>query len=135
MKSILVIFTCLLSSVAFAQTVNVPVNAEQEGTTTIQIKKGSTLDTEPASPTQTATSPQWTTDDGTAEVEGEPSGTTRDARAAWKKACEDWKKEFRADNKDNKIVTINCGSASCSGDVGSKICTSTASYKIKTRDQ
>lgn len=77
--------------------------------------------------------PKWEIADGGADVEGTPSATTADARAAWKNECDTWKKEFRADNKDNKILSINCGTVTCGGEAGQKICTSKATYKIKTR--
>jgi hypothetical protein len=134
-KLILTVALCggAFGNLALAQTVDVKsLDADKEGTTTIEIKKGKPSD--PAAPTA-STAPKWTTEQGNADVEGEPGATAKDGRAEWKKACEDWKKEFRADNKDNKIVSMNCGSASCSGDAGNKTCTSKATYKIKTKNE
>ena len=71
--------------------------------------------------------------EGTSDIEGDASATAKDAKAAWKSACEKWKKEFRDDNKDNKVLNTSCGTADCGGEAGSKICSSKASYKIKTR--
>ena len=128
--STLAVFTAL-SSAALAASVDVDsIDADQEGTTTIQIKKSKNDKSEDSKPTSDA---RWHVEDGTQDLEGEPSATAKEARAAWKKSCEDWKKEFRADNKENKIIAISCGAATCGGDAGSKTCTSKASFKIKTR--
>ncbi len=118
----------LVSSVAWAQTVDVKdVSADTDGetTTTIEIKK--------AKAGMMKSDNTWEITDGTADLEGDAGATNKDAKAKWKKACDDWKKEFRQDNNENKILSLNCGTATCGGDVGNKTCTSKASYKIKTR--
>lgn len=116
------------SGAALAQTVDIKDVAAPAGdeTTTIEIKKGKKdeLKKEEA---------LWEVQDGTSDLEGETSATAKDAKAAWKKACEDWKKEFRNDNKDNKILNISCGTPTCGGDAGNKTCSSQATYKIKTK--
>lgn len=116
------------SGAALAQTVDIKDVAAPAGdeTTTIEIKKGKAdeLKKEEA---------LWEVQDGTSDLEGETSATAKDAKAAWKKACEDWKKEFRNDNKDNKILNISCGTPTCGGDAGNKTCSSQATYKIKTK--
>lgn len=113
-----------------AQTVDVKgtdASAQEDGTTTtIEIKKGKTG-------TVGTTEKLWEIVEGTADVEGEASASTKDAKANWKKECNEWKKEIRADNKENKVMVVNCGQMSCGGDAGSKICTSKANYKIKTK--
>jgi hypothetical protein len=118
----------LFSALASAQTIDVNgLKTDSDSSTTIKIEKGK--------PGETAAEPkkQWEVQDGTADVEGETSATAKDAKTAWKKACDDWKKEFREDNKENKILSMSCGSANCSGEAGSKICTSRATFKVKTR--
>lgn len=129
MKFITAIAICLSATLAWAESVDikdVSTQAGEEGsTTTIEIKKGK--------PGQASGQNQWEITDGTADVEGEAGATTKDAKANWKKSCDDWKKEIRADNKENKVLSLNCGSATCGGDAGQKICTSKASFKIKTR--
>jgi hypothetical protein len=125
MKSLSLAALLVFGVTAFAQT-GVNLNELEEGTTNIeikktrgeQVKKGEAL---------------WELADGTAEIEGEAGATNKDAKDAWKKACEGWKKEFRADNKENKIIAMNCGQSTCGGDAGSKVCTSKATYKIKTK--
>lgn len=127
-RSILLLMMVLAGGVAGAQTVDVKgVDSANEGSTTIEIKKNKPQD---------AVKPgavRWTTEEGSADVEGDAGATNKEARGAWKKACDAWKKEFRDDNKDNKILSINCGSASCDGDAGNKMCTSKARYKIRTK--
>ena len=127
MKNLMLICTLVFCSMGFAQSVDVhDLNTEGEGTTTIEIKKNKKDEVKKSEA-------KWEIADGNAYVEGEPATTAKDARVAWTKACTDWKKEFRNDNKENKILAINCGSVSCGGDAGSKTCTSKATYKIKTR--
>jgi hypothetical protein len=119
------IVTLLFPVFGFAQTVDVnKIDTQTTEDTTIQIHKGKT---------DTLNTPKWDVQDGTADVEGEASATQKDAKKAWTKACNEWKKEFKEDNKDNKVLSVNCGSASCSGEAGSKVCTSKATYKVKTR--
>ncbi len=130
MKTISLALVFAFSAFAFAQTVDVKGtdtnSMEPDTTTTIEIKKG-----------RTGTVPTgerlWEVTDGNADVEGEAAATNKDAKATWKKACDEWKKEIRADNKENKILALNCGSTNCGGEAGQKICTSKASFKIKTR--
>jgi hypothetical protein len=128
MKALLVLI-CLSASLAVAETVDVKgvetTSDTDASTTTIEIKKGKPGQTLPGQNI-------WEMADGTADVEGE-AATTKEARAEWKKKCEEWKKDFRADNKDNKIINVSCGTPACGGDAGAKTCTSKATYKIKTR--
>lgn len=134
MKTFSLIATLFLSVSAFAQSVDIKDtntdNMAEGTTTTIEIKKGKT------GTVPTATEKTWEITDGEADVEGEAAATNKDAKAQWKKACDDWKKELRADHKDpkeSKIMSLNCGRMECGGDAGQKICTSKATYKIKTK--
>ncbi len=125
MKVSLLILALIFSTILTAQTVDIKdATSGDEETTTIEIKKGKKAETKAEN--------KWEVQDGTADVEGESAATNKEAKAAWNKACTEWKKEFRTDNKDNKILSMACGSASCGGDAGSKVCTSKATYKIKT---
>lgn len=130
MKFISFIAVLVLGSFAHAQSVDVKgIDPNTEGSTTIRIEKNKNSEM----PSTPGTKPTWEVSEGTADVEGEASATAKDAKAAWKKACDAWKKEFREDNKENKILNMNCGVSDCSGDAGNKICTSKATYKIKTK--
>ncbi len=107
-----------------AQTVEVDTgDTENEGYTSVEIKKSKTPKSEA----------QWEVHDGTADIDGGEAAMEKEARETWKKSCDDWKKEFRTDNKDNKIISMSCGSPACSGSVGKKNCTSKASFKVKTK--
>lgn len=118
----------LFSAWAMAQSVDVKkIDADEEGSTTIRIEKNKNPNA------ITATTNKWELQDGTADVEGEASASAKDAKKAWLKACNEWKKEFREDNKENKVLNLNCGVSNCGGEAGSKICSSKATYKIKTR--
>lgn len=126
MKSVLSSLILVLAFSAHGQTVDVnEVDANQEGSTTIEITKGKKSEVKNKN--------GWEIVEGATPIHGEPAAMEKEARKLWKNACEEWKKEFREDNKENKIVTINCGSPSCSGAVGQKVCSSTSSYKIKTK--
>ncbi len=127
MKRSLIFVSLLFPLWSTAQTIDVNnVDANSEGSTTIEITKNK-------KDSATAAAPKWEVQDGEADVEGESSATGRDAKAAWKKACKDWKTEIRNDNKENKVLSLNCGTVSCGGDAGSKVCSSKATYKIKTK--
>ena len=121
----------LIPGIAMAQKVNIKdVDASDEDTTvTISNgkKKSDTVVEE------TAAKAVWQTEEGKAQVEGEEALMSKEAVANWKKACETWKKEFKADNKDNKIISLDCGTKSCTNEATSKVCSSEAKYKIKTR--
>lgn len=127
MKALVLLFTLVFAGALQAQTVDIKdaAGGDQESTT-IEIKKGKKSEV-------TKTENKWEIQDGTADVEGESAATNKEAKAAWTKACNDWKKEFRSDNKENKILAMSCGNANCGGDAGSKVCTSKATYKIKTQ--
>ena len=110
---------------AFAQTVDVKgVETGKDDSTTIEIRKGKQVKEGLA---------EWEVSEGTSDIEGDTGAINNEARTNWKKACEDWKKEFRQDNKENKIINISCGTPTCSGETGSKTCRSTATYKVKTK--
>lgn len=121
----LLLATLLLPMFSFAQSVDVKDVSTGEDTT-IEIRKGKKEDLKKAA---------WETNDGEADVEGEPGATRKDAEKSWKTACDDWKKEFRADNKENKIISMSCGTKTCTGEAGNKVCTSKAKYKVKTRTE
>lgn len=128
-RSLCLAITALFSAWALAQTVDAgKIDATNEGTTTIRIEKSKNGEQPPS-----AIHPKWEVQEGSADVEGEASATAKDAKKAWQKACADWKKEIREDNKDGKVLNLNCGVSNCGGEAGSKICTSKATYKIKIR--
>ena len=128
-RTLTVAFAFLLSfsitHSAFAQKVDIKdVDTTGQEPTTISISKG-----DKAQKTQAI----WEVVEGAADIAGEPQMMSKQARASWKTACDDWKKEIRADNKDNKILSLNCGTPNCAAKADSTVCESKASYKLKTR--
>ncbi|MGE0764800.1 MAG: hypothetical protein AB7N80_16120 [Bdellovibrionales bacterium] len=126
-----VLFTLLFAPLfALAQNVDVKgvdASSSKEGeTTTIEIRKGKAAEAAKGEA-------QWEVTTGDADIAGETAPVAKEAKANWTKACNDWKKEFRQDNKENKVISMSCGIPDCAGDAGNKTCTSKASYKIKTR--
>lgn len=122
------LITLFMPAVLIAQTVDLKdmANATEERTT-IDIRKGK--------PTADVPKIVWETQDGTADIEGDDQPSSKEAKAEWKKACDAWKKEFRSDNKDNKIISMNCGKQECTNDLGKHVCKSTATYKIKVKSE
>lgn len=120
MKNLLVLLS-LISFTAFAQDVSVKgVNASED--TTIQIKKGAqNLDK------------QFEIVEGNEEVSGEPATLLKEARDNWKKACNEWKKETKEMNKENQVLTLSCGTMSCTTAAMESSCVSTGTHKIKTK--
>lgn len=122
----LIFLLVLIPMAAMAQKVQIKdVDAGDEDTT-IEISKGRKNKAEKCEPI-------WETMTGKSTIQGDASMMTKDANANWKKACEAWKKEFRADNKENKIVNLDCGTSSCTSDATGKVCSSEANYQIKTK--
>ena len=125
-----IIALLFLPYMSFAQSVdvkNVDAQAGKDGdTTTIEIRKGKAAEVQ-------KNEALWEVTEGDADVTGETAAMSKEAKSNWDKACKEWKKEFREDNKENKIISMNCGKADCSGDAGNKTCTSKATYKLKTK--
>ena len=120
-----VLFCLSVGTAAFAQKVDIKdVDTSGQEPTTIQISKGDRAQKAQA---------MWEVVEGAADIAGEPQMMSKQARTSWKTACDDWKKEFRADNKDNKILSLNCGMPNCAAKADSTVCESKASYKLKTR--
>lgn len=113
---------------AVAQSVdikNVDATNSDETTTTVEIRKGKTE--------KDKSGALWEVHEGTTDIEGDEVLAVKEAQSSWKKECAAWKKEFREDNKENKIISMSCGSSSCTGGPAAKKCVSKASYKIKTK--
>lgn len=125
MKSILLALIAM-PFFAFAQTVDVKDVATDAEETTIQITKGKKGE-------EAKKDAMWELAEGNADIEGDAAALSKEAKQNWKKACDQWKKEFRDDNKENKIISMNCGTPKCGGDASGTTCTSQASYKIKTK--
>lgn len=127
MRTLLLIIT-LLPATLYAQNVNIKDIDTDSESTTIEISKGKKKVDE----AQKCVA-NWEITEGSADINGDGANMMGDAKKNHKKACEDWKKEFRADNKENKIITLSCGTMTCNSDAMEKTCSSRGSYKIKTR--
>lgn len=125
----------LISTQVFAQTANIkdlPLDGEEGSSTTITIEKG-----KPGARPGQATQPvQNEVLDSSVEIEGESAPLLKAAKNNWKTACEDWKKEVKELNKDNQILSMNCGTSKCAPEATAMtICKSTATYKIRLKLQ
>lgn len=117
-------------SAAFAETVDVHVkdldpnqdinNKEFGGA--IIIKKGSEKDM-----------PQYEITQGEEEITGDSTPLLKQAQANWKKACAEWKKEMRENNKENQVISLNCGSMDCTNSTAESSCKSKGNYKLKIK--
>ncbi|QLY25307.1 hypothetical protein [Bdellovibrio sp. KM01] len=120
MKFGLGLLVSLLVSVSFAQSIGVKDIPAEEGETTISVKKGSS-----------SAENKFEITSGEDDVEGDEATLIKEARANWKKACTEWKKELKELNKDNRILTMNCGKMVCSTEGVESVCRSKAAYKLK----
>lgn len=121
MKKIIALVTVVCMGTAWAE-VGVKVDkVDTNQDTTISIQKG-----------KTSTFKRYILAEGEQELVGDTDVVRKSAEQNWKKECTDWKKEFRADNKDNKIIAISCGRMTCAKEGVETTCTSTAKYKVKT---
>lgn len=126
MKIIILVFL-ILPNLVFAQKMDIK-DVETDSDTTIQISKGKKA-------IDGKCEPIWEVVEGSADVSGESSLLAKDASQSWKKACDTWLKDFKAENKEqgNKILVSSCGTSTCTTDAAGKICTSKATYKLKTK--
>lgn len=118
----LVLFCLIFSVNAFAQKANIK-DIPLDKDTNISIS------TEPKKTTKA-----YEIVDETADIEGEPENLQKDARAAWKKACAEWKSETKELNKENKIISLNCGNPKCESiDTATTVCKSNAKLKVRVK--
>lgn len=115
-----IIFSLILT-LAQAQTANIK-DVPMNDTTTISIKKG-----------EAAKEKTYEIVEGEDEVSGDPELVIKEARASWKKACDEWKKEIKDLNKTNQLIHINCGKMACTKEGTDHSCKSQGKYKVKTK--
>ena len=122
MTNVLLTIVLAFSIQSMAAEVGVKVNnLNANEDTTISIEKG-----------KKSNYKRYVMSEGEHDLAGDKDVVAKSAELNWKKECSDWKKEFRADNKDNKIISITCGKMSCSKEGVETTCNSQAKYKIKT---
>ena len=127
MKQFMMSAFVILSFSVIAQAEEIGVNLNKIDTsqdTTISIKKGDSAKTEAKK--------VWTLSEGEEEITGDEDVLLKKAQKNWKTACKEWKTEFKENNKDNKVVSMNCGKMSCSKEGVESTCSSKATHKIKT---
>lgn len=110
---------------ALAQEVGLKVDSGSSASnedTTISIKKGN----QPA-----VNKKKYTISDGDEEIAGDKDVLKKNAEKNWKQACDDWKKEIKELNKDNKVISLSCGSMKCTKDGVESACKSTGLYKVR----
>ncbi len=115
----------LLFVLAMAQEIGLKVEGGGSASaedTTISIKKGSN---------PTVNKKKYIISEGEEEITGDKDVLKKNADKNWKQACDDWKKEIKELNKDNKVISLSCGSMKCSKDGVESACKSTGSYKIR----
>ncbi|MBC7754317.1 MAG: hypothetical protein H7Z71_08775 [Moraxellaceae bacterium] len=122
MKKILSVVLFFASFQVFSAEVGVKVNQiDTYQDTTISIEKGKKNHYR-----------HYVITDGEHDLSGDKDVVAKSAEINWKKECNEWKKEFRIDNKDNKIISVTCGKMSCVKEGVETTCSSQAKYKIKT---
>lgn len=120
MKKVLVL---LLVLPFFAQAQSVGVKDIPAGEdTTIEIKKGTK-----------AADREFEIVSEEEDIEGEAAPLLKEARVNWKKACADWKKDVKELNKENQVLSLNCGKMECATVSMESTCQSKAKYKLKVR--
>ncbi len=113
----------LLTSICFSQNVGVKVDGlDANQDTTIEIKKGSK-----------GQNSLYEITEGEENIEGDPAPLLKEARTNWKKACRDWKNEFKEMNKENSIISAVCGKMNCTTQAMESTCSSKATYKVKIK--
>lgn len=120
MKTMIFILTLGLSATASAQMVGVPVDSSQ-GATTIDIRKGR------------ANQVRYEVHEQEEEITGDPANIKKDARANWKAECTDWKKQMREMNKEQIVLSLNCGSPKCERTDAEVTCTSKGKSKVRVK--
>ena len=124
-------FTLVLVSIfsftAYSQEVGVKVDANNTSEdTTISIKKGSNPLTNKK---------KYVISVGGEEITGDKDVLKKNAEKNWKLSCDEWKKEIKEMNKESKIISLSCGSITCSKEGVESTCKSNASYKIRVLEE
>jgi hypothetical protein len=114
----------LIGSVAMAQKTSI-TDIPTDSNTVITVKKGDD---------KTTAEKNFEIVEGSGEVSGDPQLMNKEARASWKAACNDWKKEIKELNKTNEIIVLNCNKPNCQkSDGGQTVCESNGDYKVKVK--
>ncbi len=121
-KLLMITLTFGFLSISIAEDVGLKVdkiNAQED--TTISISKGN----------KKSNSKKYTISEGEDQITSDKEVVKKEAQQSWKMACSDWKKEFKDLNKDNKIISMSCGTMNCTKDGAESTCSSVAKYKVR----
>lgn len=128
LKILTAVMALSVAAPALSQQVDVKGVDTDAEETTITVKKGKGGTT-----AQTTCQPVFQVESGTEDLVGDGAPMNKPARANWKKACDEWKKEFRANNQGNRIISMSCGVASCGTEGAETVCKSTASFRVRVK--
>ncbi len=81
---------------------------------------------------QAETTEQFEIIEGNSQIIGDADSMKAGAKAKWKTACNEWKKETKEINRNERLIEISCNSPDCSSTDDGIVCSSSAIYKIKT---
>lgn len=116
-----ILLASLMALSTYAQDVGVKVNSKStDENTTISIKRG-----------DSGSKKKYTISEGEDDISGDKDVLKKIAEKNWRKACDSWKAELKENNKENRIISSNCGAMSCSKDGVESTCHSKATYKIR----
>ncbi len=73
--------------------------------------------------------------DGREEVFGGPEYDKSKALASWKTACNEWRGNFKEMNRENRVISVNCGQFTQGRDGEQYLYKSTATYKVRVKMQ
>lgn len=110
MKKFLLTLILLTTFTAFAEDVNVTVN----GTPSTKATK------------------KYEINEGTEDIAGDKSTLKKTSEQNWKKACNEWRTDFKETNKNNIIISHSCGVMDCTKAGVETTCFSKTKYKVKT---
>ncbi|HEY8269732.1 MAG TPA: hypothetical protein VIG33_02505 [Pseudobdellovibrionaceae bacterium] len=115
----LAFYFSFVSTLAFAQTMGIK-DISTDGDTTIKIQKGKEED-------------KYEITTGTDAIEGDAAPLLKEARANWKTACSEWKKELKELNKENQVISLSCGTMKCSTTAMETTCASEGKNKVRVK--
>ncbi len=124
--SALSVVMLLLVNSSIAQEGVINLNQPTNEDTTITIKKGPLVN-------ESRSTTAYEIVAGTDEIASDEEYDEKRALAGWKEACADWKKEIKDINRDNQILSVNCGSKEKVKDGNKVLFKSQATYKMRVK--
>ena len=117
----LMVLAIVMTASAHAENIGLKVESTNtDADTTISIKKG-----------DSGSKKKYTISEGENEISGDKDVLKKTAEKNWRKACDAWKSEMKENNKENRIISSNCGVMNCSKEGVESSCSSKATYKVR----